>query len=148
MILITDSNLLISALITPKGVTASIIKAKHNFQFIAPDFIFEEINDHWDKIKILSSLNEKELKKELDFYRSIISVFDEKVTKNSLDKAEKIVRDIDPEDVFFIALHLHTGHKIWSGDEALKKGLTKKGYGHFFVSTAQLKAKLYKNKKK
>lgn len=24
---------------------------------------------------------------------------------------------IDPEDVFFVALHLHTGHKIWSGDE-------------------------------
>lgn len=97
MILITDSNLLISALITPKGVTASIIKAKHNFQFIAPDFIFEEINDHWDKIKILSSLNEKELKKELDFYKSIIGIFDEKVTKNSLDKAEKSLEMLTPK---------------------------------------------------
>ena len=86
MILITDSNLIISALITPNGAIASIIKAKHNFQFIAPDF------------------------------------------------------------VFFIALHLHTGHKIWSGDEKLKKGLTAKGYGHFFTSTEELKKHLYKKR--
>ena len=50
-------------------------------------------------------------------------------------------------DVFFVALHLHTGHKIWSGDEKLKKGLTKKGYGHFFTSTEELKEKLYKKEK-
>lgn len=86
MILITDSNLIISALITPNGAIASIIKAKHNFQFIAP------------------------------------------------------------KDVFFIALHLHTGHKIWSGDEKLKKGLTAKGYGHFFTSTEELKKHLYKKR--
>ena len=55
MILITDSNLIISALITPNGAIASIIKAKHNFQFIAPDFVFEEIDEHWDKIKSLAS---------------------------------------------------------------------------------------------
>lgn len=73
MILITDSNLIISALITPNGAIASIIKAKHNFQFIAP------------------------------------------------------------EDVFFIALHLHTGHKIWSGDEKLKKGLPLKVMGIFLL---------------
>ena len=61
MILITDSNLIISALITPNGAIASIIKAKHNFQFIAPDFVFEEIDEHWDKIKVLSLLSDKEL---------------------------------------------------------------------------------------
>ena len=75
MILITDSNLIVSALITPHGAIASII------------------------------------------------------------------------DGFFVALHLHTGHKIWSGDEKLKKGLTKKGYGHFFTSTEELKEKLYKKEK-
>ncbi len=47
MILITDSNLIISALITPNGAIASIIKAKHNFQFIAPDFVStEELKKH------------------------------------------------------------------------------------------------------
>ena len=135
MILITDSNLIISALITPNGAIASIIKAKHNFQFIAPDFVFEEIDEHWDKIKVLSLLSDKELKAELLFYRNLIKVYD-----------QKIVRDVDPEDVFFIALHLHTGHKIWSGDEKLKKGLTAKGYGHFFTSTEELKKHLYKKR--
>ena len=127
MILITDSNLIVSALITPHGAIASIIKAKHNFQFIAPDFIFDEIDEH--------------------FYKNLIKVYEEKITKKSLEKAQIIVQDIDPEDVFFVALHLHTGHKIWSGDEKLKKGLTKKGYGHFFTSTEELKEKLYKKEK-
>ena len=88
----------------------------------------------------------KELKAELLFYRNLIKVYDQKVTKKALDKAEEIVRDVDPEDVFFIALHLHTGHKIWSGDEKLKKGLTAKGYGHFFTSTEELKKHLYKKR--
>ena len=147
MILITDTNLIISALITPNGATASIIKDKHNFQFIAPSFVFEEIEEHWNKIKIFSPLTNKDLKAELAFYKSIIKIYDKKVTKKDLEKAEKLVKDIDPEDVFFIALHLHTGHKIWSGDEKLKKGLTAKGYGHFFISTEELRAHLYKKKK-
>lgn len=147
MILITDSNLIVSALITPHGTIASIIKAKHNFQFIAPDFIFDEIDEHWDKIRALTSLSDKDLKAELAFYKNLIKVYEEKITKKSLEKAQIIVQDIDPEDVFFVALHLHTGHKIWSGDEKLKKGLTKKGYGHFFTSTEELKEKLYKKEK-
>ena len=61
-------------------------------------------------------------------------------------KAHNLVNDIDQDDTFFIALHLHTGHKIWSGDEKLKKGLTAKGYGHFFTSTEELKKHLYKKK--
>ena len=147
MILITDSNLIVSALITPHGAIASIIKAKHNFQFIAPDFIFDEIDEHWDKIRALTSLSDKDLKAELAFYKNLIKVYEEKITKKTLEKAQIIVQDIDPEDVFFVALHLHTGHKIWSGDEKLKKGLTKKGYGHFFTSTEELKEKLYKKEK-
>ena len=83
MILITDSNLIISALITPNGAIASIIKAKHNFQFIAPDFVFEEIDEHWDKIKVLSLLSDKELKAELLFYRNLI-----KNSKNTYTKKD------------------------------------------------------------
>ena len=62
-------------------------------------------------------------------------------------KAHNLVNDIDQDDTFFIALHLHTGHKIWSGDEKLKKGLTAKGYGHFFISTDEVRKHLYKKKK-
>ena len=132
MILITDSNILISALITPKGIMASIFKQKSHLQFTAPDYIFEE-------------LKEKQLKEELKYYKTRIKLsYVSEIPTPTLLKAHALVDDIDEDDTFFIALHLHTGHKIWSGDEKLKKGLTAKGYGHFFTSTEELKKHLYK----
>jgi len=62
MILITDSNILVSALIKPKGTTASILKQKSNLQFTAPDYIFEELKEHWNKVVASSDLTEKQLK--------------------------------------------------------------------------------------
>ncbi len=44
----------------------------------------------------------------------------------------------------FIALHLQIKHKIWTSDKVLVKGLTEKGYGHFFTSTEELSQHLYK----
>ncbi|MFT4061036.1 MAG: PIN domain-containing protein [Edaphocola sp.] len=44
------------------------------------------------------------------------------------EKALKIARDIDIFDTPFIALHYHTKHKIWTGDNVLINGLKAKGY--------------------
>ena len=42
MIVIADSNIFYSALIAPNGEIATILKDR-NMQFIAPDFIIEEV---------------------------------------------------------------------------------------------------------
>ena len=145
MILITDSNILISALITPKGIMASIFKQKSHLQFTAPDYIFEELKEHWQNVVECSDLTQKQLKEELKYYKTRIKLsYVSEIPTSTLLKAHALVDDIDEDDTFFIALHLHTGHKIWSGDEKLKKGLTAKGYGHFFTSTEELKKHLYK----
>jgi len=47
MIVITDSNIIVSALISSAGVVASIFKEKSNLQFIAPTQLLEEVNEHW-----------------------------------------------------------------------------------------------------
>ena len=49
MIVIADSNIFYSALIAPNGEIATILKDK-NMQFIAPDFIIEEVKEHLDII--------------------------------------------------------------------------------------------------
>lgn len=64
MIVITDSNIIISALISPSGVVSSIFKEKSNFQFTAPDFLKDEIDFHWRKIEQHTPLSHNELKKE------------------------------------------------------------------------------------
>jgi len=62
------------------------------------------------------------------------------------DGTFEIVKDVDKDDYAFVAVHLQFKHKIWSRDEALIKGLTEKGYGHFFISTDEVRKYLYKKK--
>lgn len=50
MILITDSNIIFSALIKPNGVVASILKTEKKIQFVAPDYLLEEIDEHLPEI--------------------------------------------------------------------------------------------------
>ena len=116
MIVIADSNIFYSALIAPNGEIATILKDR-NMQFIAPDFIIEEVKEPLDEI-----------------------------TKKNLQDAFEIVKDVDKDDYAFVAVHLQFKHKIWSRDEALIKGLTEKGYGHFFISTDEVRKHLHKKK--
>jgi len=144
MIVIADSNIIISALINPVGSIATIFKEKSNIQFIAPDYLLEEVYEHWSKISKISSLSKKELIKELDFYKKRISFIEiEKIPKKHVVKSYDIVKDIDPDDFHFLALHLYKKHKIWTGDKILIKGLLAKGYD-ICVTTAELKRKIYK----
>ena len=50
MIVIADSNIFYSALIAPNGEIANILRDK-NMQFIAPDFIIDEVKEHLDIIE-------------------------------------------------------------------------------------------------
>lgn len=79
----------------------------------------------------------KEITKNISFYQM------EKIKKAHKQKAENIVKSIDPDDFLFIALHLQTGHKIWTCDKVLSNGLKEKGYD-ICVTTQEIKAKIFK----
>ncbi len=144
MIVITDSNLIISALITPKGVVAKILKEQDRIQFFVPNFVFEEVRNHFDKILLLSPYSKLELIQEIKALKTKIKIIETKtIPSKYIVKATEIVKDIDPNDMFFVALNLYKKHKIWTGDKPLREGLEKKGY-KICVNTQELKAKLYK----
>jgi len=144
MIVITDSNIIFSALINPAGSEANIFKAKGQIQFIAPDFLLEEIREHWLQIENFSSLNKFELLEEYKFLKSKIKVVSiEDIPPIKLVEAYQIVKDIDEEDTYFVALYLFQKHKIWTGDKQLINGLLAKGY-NICVTTKELKKMLYK----
>ncbi len=144
MIAITDSNIIFSALINPKGKIAQVFKLKSNLQFIAPRYIIEEIENHFEKIVSYSELEKKELKQELDFILSKIDIIDTKdIPKKYLFEAVKIVADIDFDDVFFVALNRYKKHRIWTLDKKLIVGLKKKGFD-ICITTEEIRMKLYK----
>ena len=139
MIVIADSNIFYSALIAPNGEIANILRDK-NMQFIAPDFIIDEVKEHLDIIK-----TKKKILADLNYLLEKITIIPlNKISDEYLQKAFTIIKDIDEDDYPFIALHLQIKHKIWSRDQILINGLTAKGYGHFFITTEQMKKYLYK----
>ena len=140
MILITDSNIIFSALKSPSGVVAKILTEKSNIQFYAPSYLIDEVKNHSDKI----SDNPKDVLRKMKILLEKIKIINvDAIPKKEVIKAINIVKDIDINDAFFVALHFYKKHKIWTSDKVLIKGLEKKGY-NICVTTAELKTKLYK----
>lgn len=143
MIVITDSNLIFSALITPRGVVAKIFD-ESKIQFFVPNFVFDEVKKHFDKILLLSPYSKLELIEQIKVMKTKIKIIETKtIPSKYIVEATKIVKDIDPNDMFFVALNLYKKHKIWTSDKPLRDGLAKKGY-KICVTTQELKASLYK----
>ena len=140
MILITDSNIIFSALKSQNGVVAKILTEKSNIQFYAPSYLIDEVKKHSDKI----SDNPKEVLRRMMILLEKVKIINvNEIPKKEVVKAIEIVKDIDIDDAFFVALHFYKKHKIWTSDKVLIKGLEKKGY-NICVTTAELKSKLYK----
>ncbi|WP_432672853.1 PIN domain-containing protein [Flavobacterium sp. SM2513] len=140
MIVITDSNILFSALKSPNGTVAKILTSKSKIQFYAPNYLIEEIKRHSGKI----SDRKQDVLNRLEILLEKVEIIDvAAIPKDKVLQAIEIVKDIDIDDAFFVALHLFKKHKIWTSDKALVKGLESKGY-KICVTTSELKLKLYK----
>ena len=151
MIIIADSNIFMSALISPNGETASILAERKKIQYIVPDYLITEVTEHIPDI--VKRLKNQKTKKQLlsdfkELLEGIIILNEKDVEKTNASKAKKIVAEVDPDDYPFIALHLQVKHKIWTSDKILVNRLTEKGYGNFFISTEEIKTHLYKKKPK
>lgn len=148
MIVIIDSNIFVSALITPNGTVASVLSEKGRIQFLVLDYVIEEVENHAQKIADISAKAKKEV---LTDFRNLIKgigiIDKDEIPKKDLIEAKKIVQDIDIHDAYFVALHLYKKHKIWTGDNELADALKAKGY-NFCITTSELKRYIYKKQKK
>ena len=140
MILITDSNIVFSAIFYPNSIIAKIFDDKSNIQFIAPDYLIDEILKHYRKI----SDDKDSVKQKLELILTKIKIIDTKIIpKKYILEANELVKNIDEYDALFIAVHLYKKHKIWTGDKRLINGLKSIGFD-ICITTAELKTKLYK----
>ncbi len=46
MIIIADSNIFMSALISPNGFVANILAERKKIQYIVPDYLIKEVTEH------------------------------------------------------------------------------------------------------
>jgi len=118
MELIIDANILMSALISIKGITFDLI-FNDKIRLFAPEYILEEFEKHEKEILTKSGLS----KEDLHLFLSLVSVRIEFVPKEEFEgfseKASKITPDQNDSEYFALSLKLNC--PIWSNDKKLKE---------------------------
>jgi len=120
MTFILDSNIIISALI--KDSKTREIIAKTDQKFLIPEIVIDEIRKYKGLIIEKSKMSEEDYTAVLKKLLSYIEVIPNEVTEQNLEKAIKIMADIDIKDVIFIAAALsYPDSKIWSDDKHFER---------------------------
>jgi predicted nucleic acid-binding protein len=128
---VVDTNILFAALL-PQSSTLRNILLKEEFTFFAPNFVIVELFKHKEKLCILSKLNEQELLSSLNLIVDRINfVQDVTIALKNKIAAYNLCSSVDENDTPFIALSIELKVPIWSIDQKLISGLSKKGFDNF-----------------
>lgn len=129
MKVVVDSNVVFSAILNQSGkIGQLLIFSRRHFEFYAPNLLKAELKRHKDKILEISGLSEDEfdnLKEEV--FECINFVSEEQIPYNFWHEAIPIVREVDMDDIAFVALSEYIDARLWTGDKRLLEGLKKDG---------------------
>jgi predicted nucleic acid-binding protein len=120
MIVVIDTNVIISALIRDSLTRKVIIESGLNFVY--PEISLHELRKHKKTIIAKSGLPERDIDKLLNKLLEYVVLIPTEVVKSHLDEAKLIMQKIDPNDVVFIAAALAFRNAvIWSDDKDFER---------------------------
>ncbi len=123
---ILDTNVIMSILISGKSSYKPIVMFN---RFVTIDYLFKEIDEYKETIINKSKLDRNQL---VDYTNQILSKITVLpryvVNEENIKKATDLTKDIDFDDIWFVALALEYNLVLLTRDEKLFKGLTKKGF--------------------
>lgn len=136
MIIIVDTNIVFSAILNTNSKIARILlQPGSNFSFYSTRQLLTEIHEHKGKLKKLTDYSDTELERMIALVTNKIRFINvHLIPKMVFENAKKLTQDVDVDDCEFIALTEYLDGKFWSGDKALQKGLTNKGWDKFISS--------------
>ena len=111
-----DSNVILSAVI---GKAALRIFLQPEIEFVTTQFNLEEVEEYFPRLASQYGLDEKLLL--WQFKMLPLDGFSEKYYKSHLFKAEKLLKERDPDDAHLAALALKDGIPVWSNDRDFEK---------------------------
>ncbi len=136
MKLIVDANIVFSGILNANGKIGDLlINSSRSLNFIAPYFLRSEIHKHHSRLSKISGMNPDQIREaEYQIYKDITFISEEQIRQSIWLAAEKLVADVDPNDIHYVAFSKQFRCKIWSGDKELIKGLAKKGFDKFITT--------------
>lgn len=117
MLLVVDSNLIVSSLIS-ESVKQDILFCD-KIEPVSPDWLLFEVGKHWKEICDKSKLSADDLDLTFSIIRGRIKTFSSDMYSNELPEAKKISPHLKDNEFFALALRLNCG--IWSDEEAFKR---------------------------
>ena len=134
---ILDTNVIMSMLISGKSAYKPIVKFN---SFVTIDYFFKEIDEYREIIFAKTKLEHNQL---IDFTNQILSNITVLpryvVSDENVKKATQLTKNVDFNDVWFIALSLEYNLTLLTRDVKLYKGLQKKGFGKIMLFDQFLK---------
>lgn len=129
MILVVDTNIVFSGILSPEGTISDLLlNSIDSFTFYAPSAIIDELDKHHKKLVKISGLSDSEIQ----FLRRMslrkIELIDlESIRSTTWERALELTGNVDEFDAPFIALSLELEAPLWTGDKKLIKELKTKG---------------------
>ncbi len=118
MDLVVDATIVFTG-IMGTGVTKEIIFSR-SVNLHGPKALFDEVEEHTARIKVLSGLSSSDFGELLGKLRSAIKLFPRSEYEPFINEANKLISD--PDDTEYLALSLSIGKcPIWSNDPHFKK---------------------------
>lgn len=130
-IFIVDSNIIWALTYNVKSEIGQFIMASdpQDIKLYAPEYLKIELENHIDKIIRLSGQTREQVLIVLELaYKKLNFISDEQIPYEFYAKALPLVRDIDMDDIVFVALNEYLDQLLWTGDLKLLNGLRAKGY--------------------
>ena len=141
MRIVIDTNIVFSALINSSTIIPDIIIAPNSsLRFYTSAYLFEELENHKDKLQKVSKLSEQEINRaKTELFKYIHTISLEIIPQEVWAAAEDLTFDIDPDDIAFVALTIFLDAYLWTGDKALYHGLTNKGFDKVLLTSELMK---------
>ena len=134
--MVVDANILIQCIINIKGNTAALILKNSSYiDFVVPEFILKEIKRKENKIYSSSNLKKPGFSQNLQLLLDHLIVFkDDEVPEIIFKRAYEMVKDIDTDDVIYIAFAIALESLLWTDDFKLLKAMRRKGFNSIVMT--------------
>lgn len=128
--IIVDTNIIFSTLLNSNGTIGDLIfNSDQVFAFYSCDYMRYEIRKHWTKLLKISKLRDEQLQDAYEKVLTKIAFINEAIISTSAWlKAEQTVKDIDFDDIDFVALTNYLKGCLWTGDKEIYNGLKEKRF--------------------
>ncbi len=130
MKIVVDTNIVFSAILNTDGNIADLLTSGKPFDFYAPHFILTELAKHQQKLLKILQLDAIEQLDELRFLvtQNIKFISEFQISNKDWKVADELTKDVDSDDMIFVALTSYLEATLWTGDKKLRTGLKNKGY--------------------